>query len=270
MGRISVISFMLVLASASCAFSAGYKVSEYGNKHNLRGNAANPVSYKALYDPADRRTDEICIFCHTPHNATPSTPLWGRKQTVVSSFGHYTSTTLVIHINSSANTASGYGEPNYSSRLCLSCHDGATALGAVLYGPEIPFVGGKNTIERVASDYNVFNPGSITGVSGATDDATQHHHPISFKYDDTVKAYLPAGYKYPNQPDGSGKYIVPQVKLDRHGFMQCSTCHNPHQNMSDDDTSTPFWVIGSGVDGATVFDSVCLSCHPTPIPSYAP
>src|SRR5262249_52548917 len=64
---------------------------------------------------------EICIFCHTPHNANPAAPLW--NQTLSSAtYTPYTSSTMVA-------TA---GLPTGSSKLCMSCHDGTVALGNLL------------------------------------------------------------------------------------------------------------------------------------------
>lgn len=256
------------------------------NRHNMSGHESHTasVNYKAVTDFADRRTREICIFCHTPHNASPGTPLWGRKPTVTNFFGHYSSSTLVID-NSGVKTTSDYNEPTGSSRLCLSCHDGATALGAVLYGPEIPMSGGKTTIERVNGAYNVFNPNSISAIPGSgpgEQDATKHHHPVSFKYDlavrDAINSVKSSGSQWSKLPDvanfpdpGStaGPVTHPvtnPVKLDRKGYMQCTTCHNPHQNMSNVDmdqagVKTPFWVTGTTWGAENIHDTVCKTCH---------
>ena len=40
------------------------------SKHNM--SSWGPGEVKALTE------DQVCIFCHTPHNATPLTPLWNR------------------------------------------------------------------------------------------------------------------------------------------------------------------------------------------------
>lgn len=266
MGRTALIAFLLLVITASTALAAtavpGPMVSALNNKHNLRSSNTG-VFYKAAVNPADRRNDEICIFCHTPHNASPATALWGRKPTVTSSFGHYTSNTLVIQ---TLGATSGYNEPTGSSRLCLSCHDGATALGAVLNGPEIVFDAAKQTIaaRNSPAEYNVFNPNQ------GANDATQHHHPISFKYDAAVKSAInipkaATPYKFPWE---GAPYDVPQVKLDRNGYMQCTTCHNPHQDMSgtgssspDANTDTPFWVLGTDKNSRNLHDTVCLACH---------
>jgi predicted CXXCH cytochrome family protein len=63
---------------------------------------------------------EICIFCHTPHNASILTdaPLWKRDLPLGSSFTVYESTTMVQIA----------GEPGNVSLICLSCHDGSIAI----------------------------------------------------------------------------------------------------------------------------------------------
>ena len=64
--------------------------------------------------------NQICIFCHTPHNATPVQPLWNRALPV-SSYKVYASNSLKAQP----------GQPTGASKLCLSCHDGTIALGSV-------------------------------------------------------------------------------------------------------------------------------------------
>jgi hypothetical protein len=45
------------------------------NKHNLSNQSSNIIRAQPL---ANDGTDQICIFCHTPHSATPDSPLWSR------------------------------------------------------------------------------------------------------------------------------------------------------------------------------------------------
>ena len=70
-----------------------------------------------------RATSEtrVCVFCHAPHNASPSGPLWNRAAPG-STYLPYSSSTA----------AAAPGQPTGASLLCLSCHDGTIALGAVL------------------------------------------------------------------------------------------------------------------------------------------
>ena len=47
-------------------------------KHNLSVSGPGPAQ-------ATSET-EICIFCHTPHNASPGTPLWNHELSTVSDY----------------------------------------------------------------------------------------------------------------------------------------------------------------------------------------
>ena len=91
-------------------------VSIVDTKHNL--SASGPGDVRALIE------DRICVFCHTPHNATPLTPLWNKK-IEPKAYELYQSTTL----------SAVPGQPSGPTRLCLSCHDGTIALGDVVNPP---------------------------------------------------------------------------------------------------------------------------------------
>lgn len=248
------------------------------NKHNLSSQSSNTYKAIATGDPTGRDT-QICIFCHTPHNSTPQSTLWNRPDTPVTSFGRYSSSTLYITHNSAAIAAAKYGEPNGSSRLCLSCHDGVTALGLVKNGAQIYMQGGNDLITGIAKfDANKVKLG---------------HHPVSFIYDTTVVADLALktlGKTY-TSPAISEVQLFSSGGSDRsRKWMQCATCHDPHQNKTDDticwsDTGppystgtcgtagytklrkvAPFWVVGTGTPngtgGATTdHDKVCTACH---------
>jgi cytochrome c553 len=217
------------------SFAAGPPISSMtlGNKHNL-SSRNTAVQFRAK-ESGDPRSNQICVFCHTPHNAAPKSVLWNRRDPT-RTFGHYSSAQLVID-DPDMRAKTQYGEPNGSARLCLSCHDGETALGAVLNGPEIAFPVGYT---RVA----------MLNYSG--------HHPVSFVYDPDVILAL-------SQRRPLEQFKLPpvdsKVKLDKQQRMQCTSCHDPHQDWSDgtevdqDGKSlVPFWVDSK-------HDDVCLVCH---------
>ena len=65
------------------------------------------------------------------------------------------------------------------------------------------------------------------------------------------------------------------AKLDKLSRMQCTTCHDAHQNKSHEDqcyggtcdgTNTrrkaPFWVYSIGADASVDQQNVCTTCHP--------
>lgn len=157
---------------------------------------------------------EICIFCHAPHFATGDGPLWNHKMSSAS-YKPYTSSTLKAAV----------GQPTGSSRLCLSCHDGTVALGMV------------NSV----SSGIAMNVTTLAGANNLGTDLSQDH-PVSFVYNSALAA-----------ADGNlvNPATLPQdVKLDRSGQLQCTSCHDPHNDEYGD-----FLVV----DNTSA--ALCLTCH---------
>lgn len=255
--RVLPIRLLLVVASfvgmAFTAHSAG--LTDPLNRHNL-SSGADPGHPRAQL-PANGGTDEICVFCHTPHSASAKGPLWNRPD-VTTSFPLYNSATLVIDdpgvVGDSGYTDDGsVTYPNGASRLCLSCHDGVTAVNVVL-SQTTPI-----EMTGVAGAASLADLGSTAIVDLATS------HPVSFTYNPTVRdailAQKPGEYQLP---------LLPDVPLDDQSRMQCTTCHDPHEDTRADGTSAyPFWRHTSGADDYT---EVCNTCHlaPTGSPSVHP
>jgi doubled CXXCH motif protein len=230
---------LIICALSGLSEGAGKKISQTGNKHNFSYTNIS-VNYRAIPSASDNpihpESAQICVFCHTPHGSSTEGPLWNRRATT-KTFKHFSSPTLSID-DPALRATSEYGQPNGSSRLCLSCHDGVTALGALFTTPNIHFTdvrGGRSGAD-VAITYETFSS----------------HHPVSFRYNTNVISILNAPpyskqYKYPPLP-----YNVRLDKLER---MQCTTCHDPHQDQSDvPSPTTPFWTAGK-------YEDVCLACH---------
>ena len=192
--------------------------------HNLSTSGPGPVR-------ASTET-QVCVFCHTPHNSNPAGPLWNHQLSSGVTYLKYLSPTMIAY--SSQATAP---DPNGSSRLCLSCHDGTVALGAVAKGV-IPLAGGKTTM--VAGD---------TGFIGTDLSRT---HPISF----VVTDQLIAANNAKNAPLNTLAAMKGDlaVHLDGADRVQCTACHNPH---SDDNFTT------SGVRfyNKPQRDGTCVVCH---------
>ena len=114
--------------------------------------------------------DEVCKFCHTPHNTNPIAPLWNRNSA---------GTTYTLY-NSSTKKAV-MGQPDGSSILCLSCHDGTIALGQIV---------NPNSTISFASGITNMPSGKTNLTTDLSDD-----HPISFTYDASlaVSNGTPAG-----------------------------------------------------------------------------
>jgi predicted CXXCH cytochrome family protein len=139
---------------------------------------------------------EVCIFCHTPHNSAPVQPLWNRNLPA-SAYKVYSSPSLV----------STPGQPTGSSKLCLSCHDGTIALGSVLSSNQpIVMANGVATLPQGTTNLG-------TDLSG--------DHPISFTYDTNLAT------ENGNLVNPSA--LPPQIKLES-GQLQCVSCHDPHND----------------------------------------
>jgi len=189
------------------AWNAGAQ-SIIQTEHNLSVSGTGNI--RALSE------SEVCIFCHTPHNSLPSSPLWNKDDPGYTYTLYHSSTVQALP-----------GQPDGSSILCLSCHDGTTALGSVLSrASEISFAGGISNLP----------PGSSNMSTDLGDD-----HPISFDYT-TGLASSDGQLKDPTA-------IVPPVSL-QNGRMQCTSCHDPHRNLTND-----FLVV------TQQFSELCFSCH---------
>jgi hypothetical protein len=113
-----------ILASEGVDVQAGGLTSTRGpNNPEVRGTEGQV-----------RLNEEICIFCHTPHGGRPEVggvsgiaPLWNRRLSNPMSFTPYSSP------NYDARDLTGApGRPKGVSLACLSCHDGAVALDALI------------------------------------------------------------------------------------------------------------------------------------------
>ncbi len=181
-------------------------------KHNLSVSGPGPIRATS--------EQEICIFCHTPHRSSAAAPLWNRRQPG-STYQPYTSSTA----------KGGAGQPNGASLLCLSCHDGTIALGEVLSrDTPIAMSGGVTTLP--------------TGSPGRLGTDLRDDHPISF-------SYATARNNNPNPVELTDPALLTgAVKLDKSGQMQCTSCHDPHN-----DPNGKFLVLSNR--GGTL----CATCH---------
>jgi len=236
-----IVSLILVLVA--CSISYAIPLSNPLNLHNLSANATHPTGLKSA-PVVSGGTDQICIFCHTPHSSVPDTPLWSRPApNTMGSFPLY-GPALAIKTDPARtgyNTAN-LEYPSGASRMCLSCHDGATAIGILI---------GNDTIAMPAGSDFITKTSAIIDLSKA--------HPISFNYNADVIANVlnpskPGAYKLPDNP-------AIDTPLDGSGQMQCTTCHDPHEDTRAETTEAlPFW-RNTVVVGSTLYDDVCNSCH---------
>ena len=192
-----VFSFLLFTISIGL-----FSQSIVNTPHNL--SVSGPGEVKSIGEQG------ICIFCHTSHTAEPKTPLWNRKSKGVS-YTLYNSSTL--------NAIPG--QPDGSSILCLSCHDGTIALGEVA---------SRKSEIMMSSPLKKGNLGT-----DLSDD-----HPISFTYDAAL-ASIDGELKTPP---------LVMVGLDSKSKVQCTSCHDSHVSN-----------FASFLKASDEYSDLCIRCH---------
>jgi predicted CXXCH cytochrome family protein len=156
----------------------------------------------------------VCLPCHTPHNALlngEENVLWNHAET---------GETFVMYSSSA-------GQPEGHSKLCLSCHDGVTAIDN--YGGN----GGTGIV--------------ITG-DAALGSQLDNDHPIGIVYPTASPAeYNDPGTFDPGIGGGPGVRLATINSEDR---VECSSCHNVHNNG-----------LGNFLRVPVQESYICLQCH---------
>ncbi|MDH3441317.1 MAG: hypothetical protein OEM63_11240, partial [Gammaproteobacteria bacterium] len=122
---------------------------------------------------------ELCIVCHTPHNAlSPDDgPLWNRTLTAA------TFTTYEVNAANRPGSdldGTGFGQPTGVSKLCLSCHDGSIAIDSFgRAGDGTPFTAGTEFIDSFGPNRNI---GEVTAGTGNL----SNDHPVAFTFPTAV------------------------------------------------------------------------------------
>lgn len=201
---------MLCLLAGAPVAHAGLRET----RHNLSPSGLGRQQAAGAGGAAAQNDDDLCVFCHTPHSATALRGLWNHQLEPVT-YKLYESTTTQAHVQ----------QPTGSSRLCLSCHDGVIAVGALQRhaDPALGKLTGSNVLGTDLSD----------------------DHPISFVYD---QALVTRRRHLANPATLSGG-----VKLDDTGQLQCTACHDAHVERHPD-----FLVMDPS------HSSLCIVCHRLP------
>ncbi len=161
---------------------------------------------------------EICIVCHTPHNAIASaSPLWNH-QLSTATYTTYTSSTLNATV----------GQPDGSSKLCLSCHDGTVAI---------------DNFGGTTSGTHYITGNDLLGTDLSND------HPISFTYDAALATADGGLFDPTTQTSGLGGTIDADMLFNHE--LQCASCHDVH-----DAANIGFLLVKSNAGSA-----LCLTCH---------
>jgi predicted CXXCH cytochrome family protein len=217
-----IFAVMAVLAAVAL-IGAGVAMAGISNtKHNL-SNSASP-SGRTYFATS---TNEICVFCHTPHNSSGTQPLWNRA---VNNTGFTTYGTTMAGTTTGATASS-------ETMLCFSCHDGVSALDVLSNFP-----GSSTSITMNGAN-------TLNASFAKLDKDLGNDHPVGIVYNagtaslntisNTVTGQATVRVLTANTL--SGENAVSQV--------ECSSCHDPHLE------ATSFLRV------TNASSALCLACH---------
>ncbi len=191
---------------------------------SFAGNAAGMASSPHDLSGQAWTGGTICGVCHTPHNIPdPTQPLLWNHGTISTGFTLYSSITPGATVP---------GQPDGASKLCLGCHDGTVALDDF----------GGATGGSVSISAAVKIPATSLNLSG--------NHPVSVVYNGASVGLYPTG-----APFAGG--TIADI-LDTAGKVQCSSCHDVHDDPAEAEPGTPLLRVLNTAPNAS---GLCLSCH---------
>ena len=172
---------------------------------------------------------EICIFCHTPHNADTTVlnvPLWNHE---------LTQATYDLYDSPTFDGAATISQPGGVSILCLSCHDGTVAIDSYGTNPGTTFISGAALIGTDLSNDHPISFDYTTAL--ALDDGSLH---------DPMSTTVTIG-----EGDKTKVGTIAEVMLFA-DQLQCASCHDVHNTFTADDPLLRITNVGS---------ELCLTCH---------
>lgn len=241
------------------------RVSDIQNtRHNFSATLIPVLPGDTQRNVEANSESDICIFCHTPHGSQDAeAPLWNRQ---------LSNAAYTLYESSSMDAIPG--QPTGTSKLCLSCHDGTIAIGAV------NVLNGSYSLQDPSSeDISMAIPqggpnmppglGNNTGFTRNLGIDLSNDHPISFQYDSSLAiddGELRDPAVEPHIGNRSSRNI-PDVPLENNE-VQCNSCHDPHIRSTNADENIKFLRLNrlQRVEPATALfnrdnDIICLACH---------
>ena len=252
--------FVTVLAgSASLAFAS---LVTYSPGTGVATSPHNMNLYLPLATGGTNTGDnqqQVCKFCHTPHNTLSTgqgsySPLWNHTQTTQNFLpyvgieeGDYMTDPEYLDKSPSLQAVIDPADMmDGPSRLCMSCHDGTTAIDS--------YSGKMGSFTPTSSQVVLAPNGAFGGASGGN---LMDDHPIGFSYG-KVAALDP----YIHQPNANISWVPASDRkcttiselLYKGDKLTCASCHDVH-NTANATAAAP--LLRVKMDGS----KLCLTCH---------
>jgi hypothetical protein len=244
------------------------------SSHNLSNQSGSSFALNTDAAAGTGGTDEVCVYCHTPHFANPEAvdaPLWNR----MNSGAVYTP-------YSSSTMDTTPGQPTGNSVACLSCHDGTVALDALVNAPGR----GLGTSTTGVSNPSYTFPSGVVNATFTNNPAwslmwTFHEgtntlavpatlaesggrvligtdlsndHPISMPYPTVAQD---PGFNQPPGTPGSPRVFPNGIRTFAGDKVECGSCHEPHWGS----TQASAKGIVNKLRVSNTQSAMCLTCH---------
>lgn len=186
-----------------------------------------------------------CGGCHTPHAGTNGNSLLWVHSVGTSTYTVYTSASLKspsTNITSPGNGLLVAGTPSNNTLLCMSCHDGALAA--------------TNSVTLKTANYGTAgNPitGTLVDIGGSGN--LGNDHPVNLAFDPVANTTLAAVATV----TGAGLQLYTGGTATN--FVECGTCHNPHQGPSGATNVPRNLSTGYYLRVANNTSQLCTTCH---------
>ncbi len=242
--KLAVMAALAVPLAASASGTIG------ASKHNLSTSGTNTAAKSG----GANATDQICVFCHTPHNGEATKLLWNRYST--STAGWTGNTTGGTPLPTTGNLQA-------PTKACLSCHDGTQSVGAVRnYNAAAATITMTGSTDLSATG-NLTNLTYVVGAAGNMD----KNHPVSipFKgatYNSITSAInsLDTDYRTAQTACGTTGYPVCSIggtttmrlygSAVNNAGIECGSCHEPHDG-----------TYGRFLRANNAASALCQACH---------
>ena len=183
---------LTILGVMLFAGAAGAGIS--GSKHDFSVFGTSQFSNNYRVQPGSEPIVEVCVFCHTPHGASQDSAkglnvlLWNRSNSsAITTYTPYNFSTPGTHVSPD-------NPPRGITLMCMSCHDGITAIQTLINAPgrDTSVTAFDSTLDQIGDQF----PDQLLEIEGpnigysVTDTLTHanlsNDHPVSFTWDAAV------------------------------------------------------------------------------------
>ncbi|MBI5710053.1 MAG: hypothetical protein HZC42_07085 [Candidatus Eisenbacteria bacterium] len=257
MKRLTILSALAALFIVAAGLPAGAGPGLVNSSHDLR-----------TLQNLGQTNNQVCIYCHTPHRAADQNLIWNHS---LGSGNYSFGATGPFGSPGRATTAAGTTLPASTTafgsgptKMCMSCHDGSVALGAL------------NNIGDGTPGIIPTTPATLSGETHQIASASGGmggNHPVAIPYPDRAGAVyngittgVTSGF---GGAAGSGGWAdvtsAQSAGVKLHGGsaagtfgMECTSCHEPHNDgvATTEGEAGKYFLRVSGDNSA-----LCLACH---------